>query len=84
VAYKNDIEGFIRHHMQPLSAWMAFHLTWWFIWMIIPHLIGLLLSEREMLKLAFLTWSVFLLIWLSSWFLGKIVYIPIEIPPWCV
>jgi len=84
VAYKNDIEGFIRHHMQPLSAWMAFHLTWWFIWMIIPHLIGLLLSERKMLRLAFLTWAIFLLIWLSSWFLGKIVYIPIEIPPWCV
>ena len=56
VAYKNDIEGFVRHHMQPLSAWMAFHLTW----------------------------AIFLLIWLSSWFLGKIVYIPIEVPPWCV
>jgi len=77
VAYQNDISGFKAHNMQPLKLWMYFHMIWWFIWMIFPHLLGLFTKERTMLKISAVVWGVFLVIWLSSLALGKFIYVPI-------
>jgi len=77
VAYKNDIGGFKAHNMQPLDLWMFFHMLWWFAWMVFPHVLGLFTTEKTMLKIAALTWVVFLAIWLSSWATGWFFYIPV-------
>jgi len=78
VAYQNDIEGFKAHKMKPLNAWMYFHMAFWCVWMLFPHILGLFTSEKKMLKIAGAVWVVFLIVWLSSIFLGKFIYVPIN------
>jgi hypothetical protein len=77
VAYQNDIAGFIAHNMQPLQLWMYFHMAFWFVWMIFPHILGLFTKEKTMLKIAGGIWIIFLIVWMSSWALGKFIYISI-------
>ena len=77
VAYSNDVEGFRRHHMEPLNLWMFFHMFFWLVWMVFPHIIGLFTTEKGMVKLAGVVWLLFLIVWLSTWTLGQWVYIPV-------
>ncbi len=70
-AYQNDIGGFQRHNMTPLNAWMYFHMFFWFVWMISPHILGLFTKEKTMLKIAGVTWIIFLIIWLLTWHYGS-------------
>ncbi len=77
IAYQNDISGFRGHGMKPLELWMCFHMFFWFVWMIFPHLLGLFTREKTMLKIAGIVWIVFLAVWISSFLLGKFIYIPI-------
>lgn len=78
IAYQNDIEGFRAHGMEPLDLWMYFHMVFWLVWMIFPHLLGLFTEEKRMLKIAGITWIVFLIVWISSCLLGKFIYVPID------
>jgi len=75
VAYKNDIEGFKMHKMEPLNLWMYFHMLFWFVWMIFPHLLGLFTKEKTMLKIAGITWFIFIIAWLSSLLTGRFIYV---------
>ncbi len=76
VAYQNDIEGFRSHGMEPLNLWMYFHMGFWFIWMVFPHILGLFTKEKTMLKISGIVWIVFLIVWISSALLGKFIYVP--------
>ncbi len=66
VAYQNDIGGFAAHNMEPLNLWMYFHMIFWFVWMIFPHLLGLFTGEKTMLKISGVVWLFFLGIWLAN------------------
>jgi len=78
VAYQNDIKGFKAHKMEPLGLWMDFHMIFWFLWMVFPNLLGLFTEEKTMLKMAGITWIVFLTAWISSHLLGSFIYVPIK------
>ena len=84
IAYQNDIEGFQRNDMEPLNIWMYFHMAFWFIWMIFPHLLGLFTNEKQMLKIAGVTWLVFLLVWLLSWHFGSFFHVQVVFPGSCL
>ncbi|RLF36052.1 MAG: hypothetical protein DRM99_03535 [Thermoplasmata archaeon] len=77
VAYQNDIQGFEAHGMQPLNLWMYFHIGFWFLWMIFPHLLGLFTTEKTMLKISGITWLIFLVIWITTCLAGRFIYVPI-------
>ena len=75
VAYQNDVEGFKAHGMSPLNLWMYFHMSYWFMWMIFPHLLGLFTKEKTMLKIAGVVWVVFIVVWISSCVFGKFLWV---------
>jgi len=77
VAYQNDILGFQRHNMNPLNLWMFFHMSFWFVWMVSPQILGLFTSEKQMLKIAGIIWFILLIVLLSSFFFGKFIYVPV-------
>jgi len=74
-SWQNDSHAFVDHKMEPLNLWMIFHMVFWVVWMWLPGILGLFLSEKDMLKLSVVAWPLFLIILFITANTGKLLWV---------